>query len=80
MASLDQGGGSVGSSGDSTRFGYFVVQARAGNGTEGLGVSGILENLGTGEKQAFQSGEGLARLLEQWSRQGIPTRNQAGTA
>ena len=70
----------MGSSGDSTRFGYFVVQAQAGNGSQSGGISGVLENLGTGEKQAFEGSAGLARLLEQWSRQGIPLRNSAGTA
>jgi hypothetical protein len=64
----------VGSSGEATRFGYFVVQAKAGNGSHDGGFSGVLENLGTGEKQVFQSSDGLVRLLEEWSRQRLPQR------
>ena len=49
------------------RFGYFVVQVRTGVVVDGAHLTGMLENLGTGEKQAFQGSVGLARLLEEWS-------------
>jgi hypothetical protein len=32
-------------------YGYFVVQARATRGPDGIELTGVLENLGTGEKQ-----------------------------
>jgi hypothetical protein len=54
------------------RFGYFVVQVRAGLAVEESHLTGMLENLGTGERQAFQGSEGLARLLEEWGKRAIP--------
>lgn len=50
------------------RFGYFVIQVRMGVAVEESHLTGMLENLGTGEKQAFQGSEGLARLLEEWGK------------
>jgi hypothetical protein len=49
------------------QYGYFVVQAKACRGPGGLAVTGVLENLGTGEKATFESSEALGRLLEAWS-------------
>lgn len=48
------------------RYGYFVVQVRAERGSDGLEVSGVLENLGSGEKQNFRGAAALAALLESW--------------
>jgi hypothetical protein len=30
--------------------------------------AGLVERLGTGEKRAFQTGDELARVVEEWSR------------
>lgn len=48
------------------RFGYFVVQAQAPSAAGSGEVSGVLENLGTGQKTAFGSTEELGRLLRDW--------------
>ena len=48
------------------RYGYFVVQARVTRMSKGHALSGVLEDLGTGEKLPFEGGEGLARLVEAW--------------
>lgn len=54
-------------------FGYFVVQMRATQDTTGVEVTGVLEDLGTGEKRTFSSGDGLARLVSEWAtRTGVP--------
>ena len=50
-------------------YGYFVLQARATRGSEGIELTGILENLGTGEKQAFEGRDQLAQMIEDWGRQ-----------
>lgn len=50
------------------RLGYFVLQARVTRKAEELHVTGVLENLSSGEKQSFEGCDGLARLLELWSR------------
>ena len=52
------------------KFGYFVLQARAVDDRGALELSGVLENLGTGEKQAFASGDELTRLLTNWGKSG----------
>lgn len=49
-------------------YGYFVLQARAIRGTDGIELGGVLENLGTGEKQSFDGCDALARLIEAWGR------------
>ena len=51
------------------RYGYFVLQARATRGQEGIELTGVLENLGTGEKQHFEGRDELARMIEDWGRQ-----------
>jgi hypothetical protein len=50
-------------------YGYFVLQARATRGPEGIELTGVLENLGTGEKHQFEGHEELARMIEDWGRQ-----------
>jgi hypothetical protein len=50
------------------QYGYFVLQARATRGDQGVELAGVLENLGTGEKQAFEGCDALARLIEEWGR------------
>jgi hypothetical protein len=50
-------------------YGYFVLQARASRGPDGIELTGVLENLGTGEKQHFEGWDALARMIEEWSRQ-----------
>lgn len=47
-------------------YGYFVLQIRATRGADGLELSGVLENLGTGEKWPFEGTEEMARLIEEW--------------
>jgi hypothetical protein len=49
-------------------YGYFVLQARATRGPEGIELTGVLENLGTGEKHQFEGREELARMIEEWGR------------
>ena len=48
------------------QYGYFVLQAKAARSADGLELTGILENLGTGEKRSFVGGDALGRLLESW--------------
>ena len=48
------------------QYGYFVLQARATRGPDGIEITGIIENLGTGEKHSFEGCDALARLLEEW--------------
>jgi hypothetical protein len=63
----------------STRHGYFVLQARfRAVGTEFL-VSGVLENLATGDKRTFQSPEELPGLLVAWGQAGSAARTAAGS-
>ncbi len=45
------------------RYGYFVLQTRSDRG----GVSGVLENLTTGEKRRFESSEELTALVRGWA-------------
>ena len=49
-----------------TTYGYFVLQARATRGPQGIEINGILENLGTGEKRSFEGCDALAQLLDTW--------------
>ena len=52
------------------RFAYFMVRvqrsAAAAGETDGP-IAGLVERLGTGEKERFASGEELLRLVDQWS-------------
>jgi hypothetical protein len=41
--------------------------------SKGHALSGVLEDLGTGEKLPFEGGEGLARLVEAWGKDGGTT-------
>lgn len=50
----------------SSRYGYFVLQARVIREPGDPQISGILENLSTGEKHPFEGCDALARLLEAW--------------
>jgi hypothetical protein len=52
------------------KFGYFVLQAQAVEGRGTVELSGVLENLGTGEKHVFASGDELNRLLRDWGESG----------
>ncbi len=45
------------------RYGYFVLQTRSDRG----GVSGVLENLTTGEKRRFESSEELTAFVRGWA-------------
>ena len=55
------------------RFGYFVVQAQAARVAGAFQVSGVLENLGTGEKQVFHGCAALARLMDEWGQRSAVT-------
>jgi hypothetical protein len=52
--------------GASARYGYFVVQVRSEPGETEPRVSGVLENLRTGERKEFASPEELGRLVRAW--------------
>lgn len=54
--------------GGSPRFGYFVLQAQVAGDHGGIALTGVLENLATGEKQVFTGSDALALLLEDWGR------------
>jgi hypothetical protein len=49
------------------RYGYFVVQANARRTATGSDLSGVMEDLTTGEKQAFASAAEVARLMVAWA-------------
>lgn len=53
------------------QYGYFVLQARATRNPEGIEITGILENLGTGEKRSFEGADALARLLDAWGSRAV---------
>ena len=59
-----------------SRFGYFVVQLAATPATPRPLVRGVLENLATGEKQAFSSLVSLTRDLEEWSGDASPSGDE----
>jgi hypothetical protein len=49
------------------RYGYFALQARCDPKPVVSGrVSGVLENLATGEKWRFESARELGELLDDW--------------
>ncbi len=52
------------------RYGYFVLQTRSDRG----GVSGVLENLTTGEKRRFESSEELTAFVRGWAKDERTTR------
>jgi hypothetical protein len=45
------------------RYDYFVLQTRS----DRAGVSGVLENLTTGEKRRFESSEELTAFVRCWA-------------
>jgi hypothetical protein len=49
-----------------TRFGYFVLQAQTSAEDGPPHVRVVLEDLGTGEKQAFDSPIELGQYLDRW--------------
>ena len=53
------------------QYGYFVLQARATRHPDGTEITGILENLGTGEKRSFEGCDALARLLDAWGSRAV---------
>ena len=59
------------------RHGYFVLQTRAqSTGTE-LSLTGVVENLTTGDKWRFATAEELTHLLQRWgTNPGSKTTNQ----
>ena len=54
------------------RHGYFVVQARAETVGAALQLSGVVENLATGDKRSFHDVGELSGLLTQWGQQAAP--------
>jgi hypothetical protein len=56
-------------------YGYFVIQARAAHGPAGMVLTGVLENLGTGEKRFFEGSEALARLIHEWGQGNVGLAN-----
>lgn len=48
-------------------FGSFVVQARSERTGGGLQVTGVVENLATGERTRFTTPQDLSRLIERWA-------------
>ena len=53
------------------QYGYFVLQARATRTPDGIEITGILENLGTGEKRSFEGCDALARLVDAWGSRAV---------
>ena len=52
---------------DADRFGYFMLRTHSARLEGRLVVQTVLENLGTGEKRAFDSSEELGRFLDEWA-------------
>ena len=48
------------------RHGYFVLQARAESIGTDLALTGVVENLATGDKWRFATAEELTHLLRRW--------------
>ncbi len=49
------------------RFAYYMLRIRRGPGAPPDGsLSGLVEQLATGEKQSFASGEELIRIVGEW--------------
>jgi len=59
-----------------TKHGYFVVQARVRSFEGDLRVSGVWENLATGDKRSFQSPEELCLLFREWGLTGAARRTR----
>jgi hypothetical protein len=53
------------------QYGYFVLQARATRTPDGVEITGILENLGTGEKRSFEGCDALVRLVDAWGSRAV---------
>lgn len=53
------------------QYGYFVLQARATRNPDGIEITGILENLGTGEKRSFEGCDALAGLVDAWGSRAV---------
>lgn len=49
-------------------YSYFMLQARVTRGPEGIKLTGVLENLGTGEKRPFDGSDAVVRMIEDWGR------------
>jgi hypothetical protein len=50
----------------SINHGYFVIQVRAARLAGETMLSGVVENLGTGDKSRFQSADGLTAIIRAW--------------
>ena len=54
------------------RFGYFTVQVRVARSADSVELTGVVEELGTGEKRAFTGERELAQVVAAWgSRNGV---------
>jgi hypothetical protein len=63
----------------SSRNGYFVLQASAEQRGDRPAITGVLENLSTGERQEFGSATEIAQLIEAWGvGSGTPREGGAG--
>lgn len=51
----------------SVRHGYFTIQVKAVRIAGQVWLSGVVENLGTGDKSAFQTADGLLEVVRAWS-------------
>ena len=62
------------------RPGYFIVRISLTAGDERGAMRGVLEQLGSGEKWAFRSGEELAEVVDAWARRRAapPAATRAG--
>jgi hypothetical protein len=48
-------------------FAYFTIRLRVPSSTRAAPVSGVIENLATGQKSGFESGDELLSLVRDWS-------------
>ena len=48
------------------RFGYFTVQVRVERSADSVELTGVVEELGTGEKRAFTGERELAQVVAAW--------------
>lgn len=61
------------------RHGYFVLQARAESIGTDLALTGVVENLATGDKWRFGTVEELTQLLRLWGAFPAPNTLVEGT-
>lgn len=61
------------------RHGYFVLQARAESIGTDLALTGVVENLATGDKWKFRTADELGSLLRQWGQLAPPATPKKGT-